>query len=206
MGISVTLGSLGGTTGGGASTGFSVSWSLGSGCTVTSSTVINKERRHFHNCSDVIMNAMASQINSVSIVCSIICSGAGQRKHQSFASLAFVRGIHWRPVDASHKGPVTGKCFHLMTSSWLQTTGHVALTFITGTAVPVSNIFKFTEHVKLWQGAGIVTVKWPSGDQAPSNTITSSEVVHGCNRYFPVGIRHNNNIITPKQRRDIVLT
>ena len=41
-----------------------------------------------------------------------------QRKHQSSASLAFVRGINWSPVNSPHKGPVTyGKCFHLMTSS-----------------------------------------------------------------------------------------
>ena len=44
--------------------------------------------------SDVIMSGMASQINSVSIVYSTVCSGADQRKHQSSASLAFVRGIH----------------------------------------------------------------------------------------------------------------
>ena len=43
--------------------------------------------------SDVIMSAMASQITGVSMVCSTVCSGAAQRKHQSSASLAFVRGI-----------------------------------------------------------------------------------------------------------------
>ena len=37
---------------------------------------------------DVIMIAMASQIASVWVVCSTICSGADQRKHQSSASLA----------------------------------------------------------------------------------------------------------------------
>ena len=42
--------------------------------------------------SDVIMGAMASEITGVSIVYSNGCSGADQRKHQSFASLAFVRG------------------------------------------------------------------------------------------------------------------
>ena len=41
---------------------------------------------------DVIMNAMASQMTCVSIVCSIVCSGADQRKHQSSASLVFVIG------------------------------------------------------------------------------------------------------------------
>ena len=40
---------------------------------------------------DVIMTAMASQITSLSIVYSIVFSGADQSKHQSSASLAFVR-------------------------------------------------------------------------------------------------------------------
>ena len=46
------------------------------------------------------------------------CSGADQRKHQSTASLTFVRGIHWWPVVPLTKGQWRGKCFHLMTSSW----------------------------------------------------------------------------------------
>ena len=33
-------------------------------------------------------------------------------------SLAFVRGIHRWPVKSPHKGPVTRKCLHLMTSSF----------------------------------------------------------------------------------------
>ena len=37
---------------------------------------------------------MGSQITGISIVCSSICSGTDRRKHQSYASLAFVRGIH----------------------------------------------------------------------------------------------------------------
>ena len=45
-------------------------------------------------------------------------SGADQIKHQSSASLAFVRGIHRSPVNSPHKWPVTRKSFHLMTSSW----------------------------------------------------------------------------------------
>ena len=36
-------------------------------------------------------------------------------------SLAIVRGIHRGPVDFPHKGPVTWKIFHLMTSSWIST-------------------------------------------------------------------------------------
>ena len=53
--------------------------------------------------SDVIMRAMTYQITGVSIVYSTACSGAGQRKNQSSASLAFVRGIHRLPVNSPHK-------------------------------------------------------------------------------------------------------
>ena len=60
---------------------------------------------------DVIMGAMASQITSLTIVYSTVHSGADQRKHQSFASLAFVRGIHRWPVNSPHKGPVTRRMF-----------------------------------------------------------------------------------------------
>ena len=44
-------------------------------------------------------------------------SGDDQRKQQSSASLAIVRGIHRGPVNFPRKGPVTRKMFHLMTSS-----------------------------------------------------------------------------------------
>ena len=49
--------------------------------------------------SDVVMRATAFHITGVSIVCSTVCSGADQRKHQSSTSLAFVVG----------SSPVTGE-------------------------------------------------------------------------------------------------
>ena len=63
------------------------------------------------NYNDIIMNAMASQINSLTIVCSTVYSVSDQRKHQSPASLAFVRGIHRWPVNSPRKGSVTRKKF-----------------------------------------------------------------------------------------------
>ena len=66
---------------------------------------------HVNHNSDVMMGAMASQITGVLIVYSTVCSGADQRKHQSSASLAFVRGIHRWPVNSPHKRPVTRKRF-----------------------------------------------------------------------------------------------
>ena len=63
------------------------------------------------NYNDVIMGTMASQITSPTIIYSAVYSGADQRKHQSSASLAFVRGIHRWPVNSPHKWPVTRKMF-----------------------------------------------------------------------------------------------
>ena len=57
------------------------------------------------------MSAIASQITGVSIVYATICLGADQRKHQTFAYMAFVRGIHRWPVNSTQKGPVTRKMF-----------------------------------------------------------------------------------------------
>ena len=68
------------------------------------------------------MGAIASQITSLAIVYSAVYSDADQRKHESSASLAFVWGIHrdrWIPRT---KGQLRGKCFHLMTSSWVNET------------------------------------------------------------------------------------
>ena len=57
------------------------------------------------------MGAMASQITSLTPVYSTVYSGADQRKYQSSAPLAFVRGIHRGPVNSPHKWPVTRKMF-----------------------------------------------------------------------------------------------
>ena len=64
--------------------------------------------RHY---TDVIVTTVASQITSLTVVCSIVYSGADQRKHESSASLAFVWGIHRGPVNSPHKWPVTRKMF-----------------------------------------------------------------------------------------------
>ena len=59
--------------------------------------------------NDIIMGAMASQITSLTIVYSNFYSGADQRKYQSSASLAFVRGIHRGTVNSPYIWPVTRK-------------------------------------------------------------------------------------------------
>ena len=72
---------------------------------------ISREPGNLSHHSNVIICTMASQITSLTIVYSTVYSGADQRKHQSSASLAFVRGIHRWPVNSPHKGPVTRKIF-----------------------------------------------------------------------------------------------
>ena len=61
--------------------------------------------------SDVIMGTIESQITSLTIVYSTVYSGADPRKHQSSASLAFVREIQRSPVNSPHKWPATRKMF-----------------------------------------------------------------------------------------------
>ena len=78
--------------------------------------VIHHNDGFVQNCNishydDIIMGPIASQITSLTIVYPIVYSSSDQRKHQSSASLAFVRGIHRGPVNSPHKGPVTRKMF-----------------------------------------------------------------------------------------------
>ena len=54
---------------------------------------LNKHSSCMHHYNDVIMGAIASQITSLTIVYSAVYSDADQRKHESSASLAFVRWI-----------------------------------------------------------------------------------------------------------------
>ena len=61
--------------------------------------------------SDVMMGAMAPEIMSITIVYSTIYSGADQGKYEWSASLAFVRGFYWWPLNSPHKWPVTRKMF-----------------------------------------------------------------------------------------------
>ena len=72
--------------------------------TKNGSTALRYSLQWHHNERDGVSNHL-------SIVCSSVCSGADQIKHQSSTSLAFVRGIHRWPVDSPHKGPVTRTIF-----------------------------------------------------------------------------------------------
>ena len=61
--------------------------------------------------NDVIMSAMASQNTSLTMIYSTVYWDADQRKYQSSASPAFVRGIHRSPVNSPDKGPVMREVF-----------------------------------------------------------------------------------------------
>ena len=87
------------------------------------------------------LNSPASQLYT-----QLFIQGADQRKHQSSASLAFVRGIHRWPVNSSHKGPVTRKMFPfddviMSTKCSKFGRGHIRLHFLTQKSA------SFDEHV-----------------------------------------------------------
>ena len=84
-------------------------WQRGGPLDLILSTVSGKILSSVIHYIDVMMTTMATQITSLVVVYWIVYSGANQRKPQSSASLAFVRGIHRRPVNSAHKGPVTRK-------------------------------------------------------------------------------------------------
>ena len=65
----------------------------------------------YNHYTDVIMGTIASQITSLTIVYSTVYSDEDQRTYQSSALLVFVREIHRRPVNVTHKWPVTQKMF-----------------------------------------------------------------------------------------------
>ena len=78
---------------------------------------ISGDRPSHYNDAIMIINAMASQITSLTTVYSTVYSGTDERKHQSSMSLAFLWGEctvdRWIPRT---KGQQRGKCFYLMTS------------------------------------------------------------------------------------------
>ena len=67
----------------------------------------------YNHYTDVIMSAMACQITGISLAYWTVYSDENQRKRQSSASLALLRGIHRWPVNSQHKRPVTLKMFPL---------------------------------------------------------------------------------------------
>ena len=67
---------------------------------------------------DVIMGAIASLITSLVIVYSTVYPDADQWKHQSSASLAFVRGIHRWPASNAENVSIWWRHHGLMAAGW----------------------------------------------------------------------------------------
>ena len=78
-------------------------WGWRVGCLLRVRIVISLRWRH--NERDGVSN------HQHVIVYSTIYSGAEQREHQSYASLAYVPGIHRWPMNSPHIRPVTRKMF-----------------------------------------------------------------------------------------------
>ena len=94
--------------------------------------------------SDVTVSAMTSQITGVSIIFSTVCSCADQRKHQSSASLAFVRGIHQSPVDSPDKGQQRG-----FISIWWRHNDTLRVCFVV-CAGSVIQVFSYNDPLKCY--------------------------------------------------------
>ena len=118
---------------------------------------------------DVIMGAIASQITPAS---SLFTQVADQRKHQSSASLAFVRGLQWSPVNSPHKWHVTWKmfpfddvimhcckqCFTSMTyKNLFNINSSMKWFFMTWPA--------YSDQAPLWTKATPLVLSWPRMDQ-----------------------------------------
>ena len=131
--------------------------------------------------SDVIMSAMVSQTTSVSIVCSAVYSGANQRKHQSSASLAFVRGIHRWPVNSPHKRPVTRKIWwrhQQQPSYWPCSVGMFRSQHWKGEGIPRTMYITVKYRMGGWIFVGAVGIlRWLCYQQKSNNCVAFAACV-----------------------------
>ena len=70
-----------------------------------------------HHYNDVIISTIASQITSLTVVYSTVYSRHRSKKTSKLRATGLCVGNSPGPVNSPHKGPVTRKCFHLMTLS-----------------------------------------------------------------------------------------
>ena len=103
------------------------------------------------------MGVVASQITTLTIVYSTDYSDADQRKRQSSASLAFVRGIHRGPMNSPHKWPVTRKMFPFddvimvsMQTPKFQVSRLLKDTNETTIPIPHDDVIKWKHFLRYW--------------------------------------------------------
>ena len=102
---------------------------------------------------------------SLTVVYSTVHSGADQRKHQSSASLAFVRGIHRGPGNSPHKWPVTRKMFPFDDVIMIRNNGHPPLTSVILPSWNSCFHMEYKEGIKLRHAVDVPTkfalnLKW----------------------------------------------
>ena len=139
--------------------------------------------------SDVIMSTLTSQITSLMIVYSAVYSGADQRKHQSSASLAFMREIHQWPVNSPRKGPVTWKMFPF--DVIMEQLTHILEGGFTGNDWTNASEIALTDVMKCFSLAALKLSKWqflcqpvPQKLQYHQNDNISISVNNILNMYF----------------------
>ena len=96
---------------------------------------------------DITMTSQWARRRLKSPASRLFIQDAGQRKHQSSASMASVRGIHRWPVNSPHKGQVSRKMFQfedvIMNYSDICGSGNnVALGIYDVTYVNISHVWK----------------------------------------------------------------
>ena len=107
--------------------------------------------------SDVIMSAIAYQITGVMVVYSTV-----QRKHQSYASLTFLRGMHRWLVNSPHKGPVTQEIFPF--DDIIMITSHLSVRLVMILLNSSNGSYQFNaahwQHCRTGSGKGLPPVRY----------------------------------------------
>ena len=90
-------------------------------------------------------------------------SGADQRKHRSFAWLAFVRGIHRWPLNSPHKWPVTRKMFPFDDVIWTSIQRKPGISYCHIKVMYQQYTTKYTGTYLLWFVLlSLYTIEWIS--------------------------------------------
>ena len=134
----------------------------------------------------IIIGAMASQITSLAIVYSTVHWGADQRKHQSSASLAFVRGSHRWPVNSPPKRPVTRIMFPSW-NLWLRkpfSLSRIIKLLHSFCNTAITSLFDGVQRIlrNMWRFFRFICL-WPYQPLVIDSCAVMSDVFHGCVLY-----------------------